>query len=334
MENTNPDIQEIIIRHLQQQTSQPEEKQLRAWLEESPQNKAGFEEIKRVWKETNHEVDSFVPDTSAAWEKVKRQTVDAPQAKPVTGGKVVQMPFRYLQIAASVLILLVAGYGFGRWLSHETEWTTVVSLAEKKQVRLPDSSVVWLNANSSLSWSDFEGDKREVKLDGEAFFDVKRKPEQPFRIAGNESLTEVLGTSFNLKSRRGAHDQVEVVTGLVAFSSPENPKEKLKLTPGKKGKIGPGYHVEESAIENPNFRSWQTDRLSFENTGMDEVAQSLESYFGVPVQIQDSALVNCRFTGSFEKPKLNDVIQVLSLSVNLQAEQKDGIYLLKGSGCR
>lgn len=330
----SPDILELVIRHLQQQTSPLEEKQLAAWLNESPQNKAGFEEVKGVWAQTNHAVDSFVPDSASAWEKVKRQTVEMPDAKPAKGGKVVQMPFRYMQIAASVVVLLVAGYGFGRWLSHESEWTTVVSLAEKKQVLLPDSSVVWLNANSSLSYSDFESDKREVKLDGEAFFEVKRRKEQPFQIAGNESLTEVLGTSFNLKSRRGQHDRVEVVTGLVAFSSPKSPEAKLKLKPGQKGEIQEEGKVEETAIADPNFRAWQTDRLSFENTGMKEVSESLENYFGIRVDIQDSALVNCRFTGSFDKPKLKEVMQVLSLSVNLQVEQKDDRYLFKGNGCR
>lgn len=334
MEHISPDIQEIIIRHLQQQTSQPEEKQLSAWVDASPQNKAGFEEIKRIWSHTHPEADAFSPDTSAAWEKVKKQTVLALKGESTPNrGRVVAMPGRIWQVAASVALLCTIGYLLFLTSKREETWQSVSSSTGKKQVYLPDSTRVWLNKNSQLSWSDFEGDTREVKLQGEAFFEVRRKPEQPFRIHGLQSLTEVLGTSFNLKSVPGKPDAVEVVTGLVAFSSTRHPDVKVNLTPGTRGELDKSGKATESTITGLNFRAWQTEQLSFENAPLDEVARELEQYFDVAVEIQDSALVRCRFTGSFKSPQLHEVLQVLSASVNLKAEQKEDGYLLHGMGC-
>jgi ferric-dicitrate binding protein FerR (iron transport regulator) len=73
--------------------------------------------------------------------------------------------------------------------------------------------------------------------------------------------------------------------------------------------------------------------LVFENTGLNEVAESVENYFGIKVEMENPALANCRFTGSFKKPDLKELLEILKLSVNLKVEQKDNHYILKGSGC-
>ena len=332
MEHINPDILEIIVRHLQQQTSQPEEKQLAVWLEADPQNKASFEEVSAIWAKTGSVAMDFTPDTQSAWQKVKSRTIDL-EKPSVKTGRQVALPNWTWKIAASVALITGIGFWFLWKPEPATVWTTVSATSAKRMVVFPDSSTVWLNKNSYVSYSDFQHETREVKLDGEAFFEVKRNPEKPFRITGHQSLTEILGTSFNLVSRTGAADKVEVVTGLVAFSSIQHPEVKLQLKPGKRGEVDDKLVARETEIANPNFRSWQTGQLRFNNTGMDDVASALESYFGVVVQIQDSALTHCRFTGSFDKPEIQQVLDVLSLSVGLEAKEKEGSYLLYGKGC-
>ena len=333
MENIRPDILEIIILHLQKGASQPEEEQLLAWMNESPQNKASFEEVAGIWKMSAPVIDSFEANSDAAWEKVKQKTILTKPLAAAKEAKIVRFPDLIWKVAASLLLLIGIGYALQSSFSKDEGWTSVASNHEKRRVQLPDSSIVWLNKNSSLSYSDFSGERRLVKLEGEAFFEVTRKPGQPFQISGLESMTEVLGTSFNLCSRKGKHDVLEVVTGLVAFSPLKNPESALQLKPGQKGEIQADGKVLETRLESQNSRSWQTGQLNFDNVGLAEVCSELESYFSVNIEIQNEALKNCHFTGSFEKPVLKDLLQILSLSANLQVEKKDSIFILKGNGC-
>lgn len=333
MENINPDMLKMILSHLQKATSQPDEEKLAAWLEENPENLARFQEIKRIWEWSKPADDSFSPDTDRAWAKVKNRMNHLEPTKTQKAGKVISISSVYWKIAASVLLVLGIGYLLKPQFGSEESWTTVSTQQEKQLFFLPDSSRVWLNRHSTLSYNGFEGKTREVKLEGEAFFQVKRRPQQAFRITGNQSLTEVLGTSFNLKSQTGKADEVEVVSGLVAFSSLKKPASVEKLSAGQKGEILKNEEVKRVQNPDPNFLAWQTGKLDFNNLEMEKVVQSLENFYGIRIQIEDPAIRRCRFTGSFQNGDLAEVLHVLSVSVNLQIDKKDSVYSLRGSGC-
>jgi transmembrane sensor len=333
MENINPEMLEIILSHLQKAASQPEGEKLAAWLKEKPENLARFQEIERIWKLSDPGVETFVPDTEKAWTTVRSRIEIPAEGSNPKKGKVVAMPFSLWKVAASVLLLIGFGILLKTLFKADETWTTVSTKAEKQLFYLPDSSQVWLNRHSTLSYTRFEGKTREVKLSGEAFFQVKRRPDQAFRIQGNQSLTEVLGTSFNLKSVSGKPDEVEVVTGLVAFSSLKNPTSRQELKPGQKAEIEADLRVLKVENRDPNFMAWQTGRLEFNNLEMEKVVATLEGYYGIRIDIQDAAIRNCRFTGSFEAAELKEVLDVLSVSANIKIDKKDNVYHLRGGGC-
>jgi ferric-dicitrate binding protein FerR (iron transport regulator) len=332
MEHLRPDILEIILRHLQGAATQPETEQLQVWLGEGPQNRAHFEEISKIWMESGKWESDFSPNLDQAWEKVKSSTLELGK-KPSKGEKVVLFPQWFWKVAASVLVLIGFGLVFQLWNKKEENWNQVSSLQEKKLVILPDSTKVWLNRNSILQFADFEGEMRQVKLEGEAFFEVVKNPEKPFQIKGRQSLTEVLGTSFRLISLPSGKDRVEVAAGLVAFSNLKNGYGKVYLKPGKCAEIQADGKLVETIISDPNFVALKTERLVFENTPLPKVCQQLESYFGKPVHIKNEALGQCRFTGSFEKPGLDEVLEVLRFSADLQISTKDSAIFLNGKGC-
>ena len=334
MENISPDMLETIIRHLQKVASQPDEKQLAAWLEEDAQNLARFEEVKRMWSLTTPVEGEFHPDVDSAWIKVQAKiNPETPSMGISAKGKQVFFPQLFMSAAASLLLLI--GFGFLLRAAFTTDGTehSLATTSEMQKVVLPDSSYVWLNRNSRLTWTDFEGDSREVTLEGEAFFEVTRRPEQPFRITGGKSVTEVLGTSFRLKTEKGHPDVLEVVTGKVAFTPTAKPENRKEFLPGQRGEIGENGVVVRSQSTDPNALAWKKRELSFSNTGLKQVCESLESYFHVRIDLKDPAIQNCHFTGTFEKPELKDVMQVLSVSAGLKAEQKGETWELSGAGC-
>lgn len=339
MENINEDYLNLIVKHLRAETSAFEENLLKEWLSESEQHQATYKETEFLWKAGKTALHN-TPDVETAWAKVKART----QLKEVTSGsssaegKVRPMydAWTYLKVAASLLLFIGAGYmARTLWMGND-KLVQLSSGDQKKEVFLPDSSRVWLNKNTTLTYSEnYNEQDRNVTLDGEAFFEVKKDKEKPFIVNGKLSRTQVLGTSFNVRSLNGeASDEVKVVEGKVSFSSrKEENKEQVFLLAGDKAALKESGKIEKAKIQDENFLAWQNDKLAFDNTPLKDVVEDLEEYFNVPVIIQNPDLHTCKFTGTFTKPQIEEIMKVLSVSINLSYSKKDKAYLLTGKGC-
>jgi transmembrane sensor len=330
--------QELILKHLKKESSGFEEQLLSEWLQENPSNRKEFEEYVRTWDFSARAKVDFEPDVDAAWMKFKAKAGFEPQlTAPQKEAKVIKLFDFNLMLKAAAVLLVFAGISYiSMKLFNQKEIQQISFEAgnEKRELQLPDSSKVWLNAHSKISYADeFKGEIRKVKLEGEAFFEVKRNVEKPFRVEGLSSVTQVLGTSFNVKAIAGQADEVEVVTGKVSFALKNNETRKVILTPGMKGKIDNNNVVSEK-IDNPNSLAWKQEKLVFENSTLEEVASAVESYFGTNVDLANPELVHCRFTGTFEKPKLQEVLDVVSESMSLSSKKDENGYILEGSGCQ
>ncbi len=241
-------------------------------------------------------------------------------------------PFsRYYQMAAVwVGILLVA---LGTFLYFQTRHTVSyqTGYGQIRTVWLPDQSRVTLNANSSIkfyrNWS--AQNLREVWLKGEAFFEVRRGGDaaaggKQLVVHANAVRVQVQGTRFNLHNRRG---KVRVVLseGRVKLLAPGVEGPPVVLRPGELAEVLPGQKtVQRRPVKPAMHTAWQHHRLLFEETPLEEVAQTLEDYYGVNVQIQ-TALAGRRFTGAVPTRDLQVLLAVLSesfgISITRQAQQ-------------
>jgi transmembrane sensor len=204
---------------------------------------------------------------------------------------------------------------------------------EKKEIRLPDGSAVFLNYNSAIRYAkDFE--LREISLTGEAYFDVATDKDHPFRISTAGSVTEVVGTSFNLRSTEGLVELV-VVTGSVAFSTfKDNLQERIFLTQGNRAVFDRTKNlVTKYERSDPNSIAWKTGQLTFSDAPMDEVIKVLGRYFNKSITTADTLLVNCHFKAAFNSPQLPEVIDVLEFTMNIKTEMKGDTLRLYGKGC-
>src|SRR5690554_1130205 len=135
-------------------------------------------------------------------------------------------------VAASCLIMILAAI----WIwqpSKSSDIQYVTSNGETMEIVLPDSSVVMLNANSSLVWrTSNQNELREVRLSGEAFFNVRSMTEKPFRVYSNEMIIEVLGTSFNLNNRENK-DEVFLEEGSIRINNQKNMEDTIHLETGE-----------------------------------------------------------------------------------------------------
>lgn len=324
---------DIAAKELEGKATVAEQEELRRWLEEDPEHRAQYQAQRELWMLTAPAPAPRV-DTDNAWQKVVSR-IQAAQGR----GETKTIPFfpAALRVAASVALLFgLLWLGLYLFLPY---WGMEVVESGNRQLSfiLPDSSQVWLNKNSTLVYDpDFTGTTREVQLMGEAFFEVRKDPQRPFIIETDEAVTRVIGTSFNLRAYPGEEVVALVVaTGRVAFSGKAGSMEAV-VTPGYAAVLDKESNtIDKYSSPNANAWAWKSGRLQFDGETLEEVLQDMEHYYDVALKLNNTAMANCRFTGSFENAKLEEVLQVLAATLQLEYSQQAGkTIILSGQGCR
>ncbi|TYZ07036.1 DUF4974 domain-containing protein [Hymenobacter lutimineralis] len=338
---------ELLAKQLAGEATPAELAELQAWVQAQPERQQWLRETTRAWEQATPPAPIFTEaDVESAWQRFRtRENIPAVNSGtvPHTEARVVPMwaAQGWLRVAAAILLLLGV---IGLWrLTRPVAPASYPMLAVQagnvvRVVGLPDGSKVWLNRQSSLRYAaGFKAGKREVELQGEAFFEVTKNPQRPFTVLSSTSRTQVLGTSFNVRAYPGEDSvEVSVVTGKVAFGPRSAPADTVLLLPGRRGVVqGPQpSRARRTLTVDSNFRAWQQKELRFDNATVAEVLRTLETTFATRVSVPDSAVLTCRFTGSFSTPTPAQVLRVLSLTLGAElSTQPDGSYVLRGAGC-
>lgn len=266
----------------------------------------------------------------------------------------------FVKVAAALMIMLSAGWVFiGNYQkNHTKEYAKETIVApgnlvshvsnttdKPLTVELKDGSKIILQANSEISFDEnFSGAKREVFLQGEAFFDVKRDEQRPFLVYSKELVTKVLGTSFNIK----AYDidkeiTVAVKTGKVSvYHTPEGQeqtaeeKEAVILKPNqqavydKANEIVVKQLVEKPEIVLPDSRLF---RMSFEEQPVAGIFDLLEEHYGVDIVYDEEALKRCTLTTAMSEEGLYQRIEVICKAIKAKYTVTEGMIFIESPGC-
>lgn len=236
--------------------------------------------------------------------------------------------------ASSVAVVAIAIWYLGMADPIQQEYRT--GFAQIKNITLPDGSKVVLNANSTLkipsNWNT-EAD-RQVWLEGEAFFQVEKKPatRQKFVVHAKDLDVSVLGTRFNVNTR---HDQSTValeegkvlLTGkgsLQQIMQRSSGNAVLEMTPGQvvaASQNGVVVHEEKEVVVHSG---WVRNELHFNNTRLDEIATMIEDVYGYHLQINDPALKERTISGDLRAANIQELVNVLEVAfkLNMTIEKK------------
>jgi transmembrane sensor len=328
---------QLIIKYLADECTDREKENLEEWLHQDFKHKTYFQKFEKLWEHGEIKSDNFNPDVQLAL-KMIQEKIQAAESN----GKVIEFKpgfFYYAKRAAAILIV-GAFIGLGSYfvrekLSLSNELTELKTTGQKKELLLSDGTKVWLNENSSIRYpEEFKRNKREIYFDGEGYFEVAKDPQRSFIIRSQNSVTEVIGTSFNVRSFSNEDKiQVTVTSGKVAFYAASNESDKIFLLKGESGSLEKKTNTitKEKNTDN-NFLSWQTGKLIFDNTPMEEVALALSRHYR-KIIIATGEVAHCKFTSSFDNESVDDVIEELRLLLNIEIQNKDSTILLIGKGC-
>ncbi len=184
---------------------------------------------------------------------------------------------------------------------------------------LADGTKVWLNSGSELQFpTRFAGDFREVKLKGEAYFEVVKNKNQPFRVNACDLSVEVLGTSFDVANYKNEKmTEVVLVEGKVRLMVKDGDKLKGRgtLNCGHRG-----VYCEETGkiwtekVSVDKYISWRDGNLIFRDDKMEEVVKRLSRWFNVEIIINDPEIKSYIYKATFRNENLIQVLNLLKIS--------------------
>jgi ferric-dicitrate binding protein FerR (iron transport regulator) len=345
---------ELMSKYLSGNITPAERQDLLSWAESSAANKAFFDEIIQLWSISGtYEQPAFEVDPEQAWLNFEPRLDEPKAAAPnntvdntpaVGGGGTKIVPFgknrRFWRVAAAIAAIITLGtFGFYQVFQPNNYMEVITQAGERQEVLLPDGSKVLLNQDSKLAYQT-KFKQREVKLEGEAFFDVASIPDRPFAITSGAVVTTVLGTAFNVRAYPDeAEVEVVVAEGLVQV---ETTIEKaaatapIQLKPGEAVKYDKEVQtLEETEVEIAEATIWREASLAFDDVSISEIARIIERYYNIEIELDEQRYNNCPYSiDKIIRPKLDEIFSALRNGLDIEVEElQPGKYRFTGGMC-
>jgi len=195
-------------------------------------------------------------------------------------------------------------------------------------MQLADGSKVWLGACSKLRYPvAFNGDTREIYLEGEAFFDVAKNPDKPFVVKTKDFSVKALGTSFNVMNYSDeTFSHATLKTGKVEVTTQE---QKLVLEPGEQV-----YYEEQRAsvrkVDVDVYTAWMGNTFKFDKENIDVILRKIARWYDVHIFYMNEGLKNYHFKGTLPKyTDIQDVLGLLEQTTDIKFEIKGNTVIVK-----
>ena len=244
----------------------------------------------------------------------------------------------WMQIAASLLFIIAGGLTVLTYMQRQeintlAEQDVVIRSGDygKSLVTLPDGTTVYLNAKSSLTYSqDFGRTDRKVELSGEGFFEVKKDTEKKFTVGTGYMDITVLGTKFNVFAYENK-DMVEMslVEGSVNISTERPPYESINVKPNEKVTYNKlTGELKHERTTNKIETAWMTKELIFRSEPLKNVFNCLSRKFAVTFNVNDERLLNDIYTGTFDDENIESIMRVLKIHYKFEYENEDNMITI------
>ncbi len=301
------------------------------WVNENPDKKIEVEQARKIILISAHKPQGLSNEEINTEVDKLFQRIEKSRPKLF-----IQRPF--IQWAAAAVMLLGVASIFYFLIPFQNEpafLTESTQNGEQKVITLEDGTKVTLNVSSQLSYpKKFGKNKRDVKLDGEAFFEVVKDEKRPFTVNAGVLDVQVLGTTFNVSNyNEDEQVDVELLTGAVMVKLsdtdtngiiPLRIQEKFSFqkTPGN-------WSIDKIASEKQV--DWQNGTLYFSSTPLDRIFREMERWFDTEIDIRNKTLLPMRFTGTFEDPTLDSVLEGIGFILDFNYSINDDKVIIEFS---
>lgn len=356
----------LFSKKLSGEASAEEMQELQALVQQHPEWQYSIQNLEDLWSlkqptDQQPEEDAYLLHLH----RMKEMGVsfgEFPQEAPLVDMPATSRKWYWVAAAASVLLagfffLRMSGSGknAGKELMAANLNEVSTRPGSKSMVKLPDGSVVWLNAGSKITYGkEFGREIREVYLTGEGYFDVAHNKEKPFIIHTSSINIKVLGTAFNVKAYpEDKQTETSLIRGSIEVTIKNRPNDKIILSPNEKlivendeaSKVAQPRSVAPQTVPLPPMVSinklkysevdstiaetqWVNNKLVFRDESFADLAVRMERWYDVQIEISDPALRQARLNGIFEKETIVQALEALRFSLPFRYEQNGNIIII------
>jgi ferric-dicitrate binding protein FerR (iron transport regulator) len=374
MKNTEfkkDDFNLLIISYLTDSITESDLMQLNDWIIASDENRSYFNKLKDSWILSGEKKNYSVSHTEESWNTLK-QNLTHNRLESGSGHRSLERVnvTKYLKLAASWILIFALGSVVTWWISDRPKGTIASTtsinkiieistpLGARSMIKMPDSTLIWLNAGTTISYSqDYGQQTRTLDLNGEAYFKVAKDSLHPFIVNTQNIVVRALGTRFNVKAYPeektisatleegkidvrllGDVDKDEIVllkpkdkliynketkeTGKNTKSSEEKVKSEVKQVVNLQN-----INIQ-SNVRTELYTSWKDPRWIIDGEPLNTLAPMLERRFNLKIIFKDNQLKKYKFTGTIENETIDQILTALRLTAPLDYKiEKDTLRL-------
>lgn len=294
-----------LLKYIEGDSTEEEKVEITRWLDADPENMREFLALHKLY---DISIWQQMPEGQMKHEKTEIKQMPFSRS----------IGFKILKIAAIFLVAFIGTYYLNSISPKEqtaSMQTIFVPSGQRAQITLVDGTKVWLNAGTTFSFpNQFNSRSREVRIDGEGFFEVSSDKKKPFIVQTGKFDIRVLGTKFDVMAYSSdkifktslLEGSVEILkAGERSNGVLIKPEEQILLV-GDKLVVGPMQHA--------NYLLWKDGIISFDNESFAEIAKKLELYFDLKIDIENDRILDYRCTGKFRtKDGAEHILKVLQL---------------------
>lgn len=308
---------ETLYKFYEGTASLVEEEAIRAWMEASDENKRLFFKERRLY-----DAMLLLGDETKQKKEIDKRKLSLSSLRT-----------EFLKIAAVVAITLGGTYLYQQFPTDNelmAMQTISVPAGQRVNVTLPDGTNVWLNARTTIKYPiSFNSDKRQVVLDGEAYFDVAKNKKIPFVVHTDKCDVEVLGTKFNIDaySDRGEFETT-LMEGSVKVASVADPSQTLTLAPDSKVLLKDG-RLTVVPVDDYNPYRWKEGLICFRNESFVGIMKDFEKYYGINIQVKNKDTLQYFYTGKFRQTDgIDYALRVLQKDIRFTYKRDDENHII------
>ncbi|MFY9152808.1 MAG: FecR domain-containing protein [Prolixibacteraceae bacterium] len=325
-----------IKNYLEGKTNEEESKEIREWLKKGENENESRKLLGEIWTNSSVHLSGTKPDFGQMLDKVHHRINDhKPKRKihtPDSGNN--QMGFFeiFSKVAAVLIvpIFLVSLYFNFREAKVKTPDQVAISPVReiytkpgtRTKIELADGTMVWLNDGTTFRYPEyFSGKNREVFVDGEAYFEVKSNPENPFIVTNALMKTIVTGTHFNINAYTEDHYfEATLLEGKIHL---EKNDQKILMKPGEQVQFDAKQEtIVQKNVDPENAAAWIDGKLIFNDEKVGIAVKKLGRWFNVEIILTDPDLADFKLTGTFQDEKLDQTLKLISLALPVNFEFK------------
>jgi ferric-dicitrate binding protein FerR (iron transport regulator) len=321
-------IKSKIIAHLDGEISSKELQGLFHWINKSKENLRYYTELKDIWEASVSNA-SEIAGTAQEWKKFLSNIDHKAKIRRFSNKLVLNL---WYKVAAVLVFAILVGSAIIKFTSRPEPvyLTATAPRGSISQILLPDSTLIYLNAGTEIKYNIGENQKRrEVNLNGEAWFQVTTVKNKPFVVHTSSYDVKVLGTEFNVKAyETDSRVETTLEKGSVMISPTEasNMFKMVELSPSEQFVYDKNVKsLKVRKVNTKQYSAWKDNKLIFINMSLEELIVVLERKYGVDIEVENNTILKYHYYGTIMNETIIEILEILMKTLPISyriADQK------------